>query len=178
MLGMFDPATLEFQWRYMVHADARVLDASRSVPDEGYDRDQRISLGSIHKLLVHCVFSQETWLARLNGLPNPPSIDVAGVPRGAIAGRWAAVHQEMLAFAAAQTRESLESVLRFTNSRGAPFELSTGACMLHVADHATYHRGQLNSMIKLAGGTPSPVMLYTFAVENGQGREGWSEKVK
>jgi uncharacterized damage-inducible protein DinB len=36
--------------------------------------------------------------------------------------------------------------------------------MLHVADHATYHRGQLNSMIKLAGGTPSPVMLYPFAI--------------
>jgi uncharacterized damage-inducible protein DinB len=42
--------------------------------------------------------------------------------------------------------------------------------MLHVADHATYHRGQLNTMIKKAGGKPSPVMVYTYGMEIGIGR--------
>ena len=45
-----------------------------------------------------------------------------------------------------------------------------GLCMLHVSDHATYHRGQINSMIKRAGGTPSGVMVDTYGVQEGIGR--------
>jgi len=31
-----------------------------------------------------------------------------------------------------------------------------------VVDHATYHRGQLNSMIRRAGGTPANTMYWSF----------------
>ena len=163
---MTDCDTIRFLWGYMVHADARVLAAADSLPDEAYHREQGISFGSVHKQLVHCASAHHTWLQRLNGIDKPPSIPPESVPRSAVMGRWAAIHQELLAFADAQSPESLRSIVRGTLRNGTRFEQSVGICMLHVSDHATYHRGQISSMIKLAGGTPSPVMLFTFGLEH------------
>ena len=104
---MTDPKTLQFLWQYMTYADRQVLAAMDSVDDEGYGREQGISAGSLHKLLVHCLSAQTTWLQRLGGVSHPPpALDPASIARRDIAGRWAALHQELLAFAAAQTPAS------------------------------------------------------------------------
>lgn len=167
---MTDLQTIRFLWRYMVHADAQIIAAAATVSGEGYSREQNISFGSIEKLLNHAMLAQRTWLQRLNGL-DVMYIDEPAPSRKELPGRWAAVHQELLAFADAQTPESLRTVIRSRNRGGKLFELARWAVMLHVADHATYHRGQLNSMIKLAGGTPSPVMVYPYSVAQGFGKQ-------
>jgi uncharacterized damage-inducible protein DinB len=168
---MNDPQTLQFLWQYMVYADAQMLAASDTLSDDAYHREQGISFGSVHKLLVHGMSAQNTWLQRLNGLESPAAIDAATVSRATLAGRWTEVHQEVLAFAAAQTPASLTTMIHARSRTGVKFELPVGLCMLHVSDHATYHRGQINSTIKLAGGIPSPVMLFTYGVRSGIGRE-------
>ncbi|HEY8749752.1 MAG TPA: DinB family protein [Tepidisphaeraceae bacterium] len=172
---MMDAFTVELLWRYMVHADDQMLAAAQSVGDEGYFREQNISLGSVHKLLVHCMDAQRIWLSRLNDLENPPILDANAVARESLKALWAEQHEQMLAFARDQTADSLKTVMRFRTRKGDPFEMTRGAVMLHVSDHATYHRGQLNSMIKLAGGRPSDVMLYSWSLAEGFGRVGWGE---
>lgn len=169
---MTGPQTIQFLWQYMVHADAQVLEAADTVSEDGYVREQGISLGSLHKLLVHCMSAQHTWLQRLNGIGSPAPIDPASVSPSELAGRWGALHQDLLAFAAAQTPRSLVQEIHSTNRAGVHFQLPLWLCMLHVSDHATYHRGQINSMIKLAGGKASPVMLYTYGVTQGHGKQG------
>lgn len=165
---MNDLETIRFLWKYMVYADAQIMQAADTLTDEGYRREQSISFGSVEKLLHHAVMSQTTWLRRLNGF-DVAYIDVPTLSRDVLPGRWAQVHQELLAFAEAQTPALLETVIRSRNRAGKQFELPTWSVMLHVADHATYHRGQLNSMIKLAGGKPSPVLLYTYSIREGFG---------
>lgn len=167
---MNDLETIRFLWKYMVHADAQIMQAADTLSDEGYRREQNISFGSVEKLLHHAVMAQTTWLQRLNGL-DVAYIDEPTLSRAVLPGRWGQVHQELLAFADAQTPASLQTVVRSRNRSGKRSELPTWSVMLHVADHATYHRGQLNSMIKLAGGKPSPVMLYTYSIRQGFGRE-------
>jgi uncharacterized damage-inducible protein DinB len=168
---MTEPKTIQFLWQYMVYADAQVLSAADTLPDEAYFRDQGISFGSVHKLIVHCLSAHHTWLQRLNGVNNPQHINPAEVLRSQIDGRWAAAHQSLLAFADAQTPASLAQEIESTNRKGERYRMPIGLCMLHVSDHATYHRGQINSMIKLAGGTPSPVMIYTYGISQGIGRQ-------
>jgi len=164
---MHDPKTIQYLWAYMIHADGRLIEAAASVPEEGYFHDQGISLGSVHNLLVHCASAQEVWLRRLNGLESGPFWDPKEIRRDELAGKWTVVHQSLLAFAAAQTPHSMATTIRSKDRAGRPFELPLGVCMLHVSDHATYHRVQLNSMINLAGGTPSRVMLISYARQGG-----------
>jgi len=164
-----DPATIQYLWRYMASADQEMLAAAATLvkdgrPSEGFYREQHISLGSVHKLLVHAVAAERVWLQRLTNEDPRKMIAPDELPDlASISACWPGLHEELLAFADRQTPDSLATILRGHNIKGIPFALPVGAAMLHVSDHATYHRGQLNSMIKLAGGTPSAVMLYTYA---------------
>lgn len=69
-----------------------------------------------------------------------------------------------------QTADSLAADVAFNDLSGRPAAGPLGEQMLHVVDHATYHRGQLNSMIKLAGGTPATIMYWAW-VRAGKPRE-------
>jgi uncharacterized damage-inducible protein DinB len=165
-----DPATIQYLWRYMAAADGEMLVAARSleksgVPADAFTREQNISLGSIHKLLAHAVAAQRVWLERLTGQDPRRMISPEELPTlDAIAAYWPPLHAELLEFADRQTPASLATILHGHNTKGVPFSLPVGVVMLHVSDHATYHRGQLNSMIKLVGGAPSTAMLYTYGL--------------
>ena len=168
---MYDPSTIQFLWRYMVQADQELLAAADTLDDAGYFGDQKISAGSVHNMLVHCMGAQQTWLERLTEAGTPPLPDPRSIQREQIAPRWQSLHRELIEFADRQIPESLSATIHSVNRSGVAFELPRGLCMLHVSDHASYHRGQVNSMIKLAGVTPSPGMLYTYGVRHGLVRE-------
>jgi uncharacterized damage-inducible protein DinB len=58
-----------------------------------------------------------------------------------------------------------------TRNNGEQLTLPLGAMMTHVADHGTYHRGQLNTMFKHAGVEPVYTPYFRFAAEQQQQRE-------
>ncbi len=88
--------------------------------------------------------------------------------RPSLLERWPKVHVELFDFLDRQTPQSLSAPLTYRNTRGQEYTLPLGGLMLHVADHSTYHRGQLNSMIKLAGGEPTPVSVQLFLIQRSQ----------
>ncbi len=160
---------LKEMYAYMIWADNRIIEAATTVPDEGFRRDQNISAGSVHKLLLHALGAQWLWLGRWQGdstrkFPTPEELPTVG----AIKGRWGEVHQMLLAFLNQQTDESVEKRIEYIRN-GQPHANKLLHVMCHAADHGTYHRGQLNSMIKLAGGKPVDVGYVTYRrVQEGQ----------
>ena len=96
--------------------------------------------------------------------PAAPPPDHTDYPTLAgLEAAWPAVHADLLAFVDRQTPVALAGPLSYRNTKGDPFSLPLGQALLNVADHATYHRGQLNSLAKRAGGTPGPIMRFTWA---------------
>jgi uncharacterized damage-inducible protein DinB len=160
---------LKEMYAYMIWADNRIIEAAATVPDEGFRRDQNISAGSIHKLLLHAVGAQWLWLGRWQGdstrkFPTPDELRTVA----AIKARWGEVHQALLAFLNLQTDESVEQRVEYIRN-GQPHNNKLLHAMCHAADHGTYHRGQLNSMIKLAGGKPVDVGYVTYCrIQEGQ----------
>jgi uncharacterized damage-inducible protein DinB len=76
--------------------------------------------------------------------------------------RWPVVHTEWESFLASQTAQSLGASFSHHDFRGNPHTLPLGRLVKHVMDHCTYHRGQFNSMLKMAGGKPLNLSLYPF----------------
>jgi uncharacterized damage-inducible protein DinB len=154
-----------FLWDYMIHADQQMLTAAATLTDQAYHQEQGISLGSVEKLLDHVIAAQEAWIDRLEGrdLPFPAFV---GGPPAQLTPRWNQIHARLQNFASRQTPDSLQNTVTGRTRLGVQFQLPVWQCMLHLADHSTYHRGQLNSMIKRAGGTPSEVMLTRYALQS------------
>jgi hypothetical protein len=68
-----------------------------------------------------------------------------------LAERWPVVHRALLDFVDQQSAHSLNELAHVRRNNGELLTLPLGAMMMHVADHGSYHRGQLATMFKQAG---------------------------
>ena len=157
---------LHNMFEYVRWADAAIIRAACTVPDAGYYKEQGISIGSIHKLLVHCMAAQWIWLSRWRGecptcLENHEDFPT----RDSLEQRWPLVHSAMLDFLGLQSQKC-SCASSNTRTRGEKiYNVALGDLMLHVIDHGSYHRGQINTMIKHVGGTPGTVAYHLYALE-------------
>jgi len=157
---------LQNMFEYVRWGDGLMMKAARTTPEEGYYREQGISLGSIHKLMVHAMTVQWLWLSRWRG-ESPTRIESHDdyPTRDAVEQRWPLVHSALLDFLAGQSPRTLARAVEYRNTKGEVFSIPLGELMLHVIDHSTYHRGQINSMIKRAGGTPAAISYHLFSLQ-------------
>jgi uncharacterized damage-inducible protein DinB len=140
---------------YLQWADEAMLVASHSVADYEYHLSRGFSHGSIHGLLVHGMAAQDVWLRRWQGDGEAAIEGVDQCPtRSDLIRRWPEVHSKLFSFLDRQSDDSLHATVVGRNTYGELFSLPLGDTMLHVVDHATYHRGQINSMIIMAAGKP------------------------
>jgi uncharacterized damage-inducible protein DinB len=148
---------------YLCWADRLMVGAAGELPEEEYYKARGISLGSIHNLLVHLMAAEWIWLQRWRG-HSPTRIEsYEDYPtRTALEARWPEVHAELREFLGGQTHESLAAPLAFRNIAGEASVVPLGQLMIHVVDHGSYHRGQLNTMIKQAGGQPAPAFYAMY----------------
>jgi uncharacterized damage-inducible protein DinB len=150
-------------FQYMQWADELLIRAADAVPDDAYHLHRGISHGSIHGLLVHCMAAQTVWLRRWQGDGDARIECETDYPtRASLLARWPGVHRSLFEFLDAQTHQTLDRHVVARNTYGESFSLPLGATMLHLVDHATYHRGQLNSMLKLAGAQPTAPYLQRY----------------
>jgi uncharacterized damage-inducible protein DinB len=157
---------LQHMFEYMRWADAQMQAAARTVNDEGYYKEQGISIGSIHKLLVHCMAVQWLWLSRWRG-ESPTRLEnhEDWPTRDALSARWPLVHSAITDFLGTTSPKQLAREVQYRNTRGELSAVPLGDLMLHMIDHATYHRGQLNTMIKRAGGTPANISFHAWCCQ-------------
>ena len=152
---------------FMFWGDRRVLTAASAISEREYYADRGFSAGSLHKLLVHAMAAQWVWLSRWKHLEVQRLEDASDYPtRESLVRRWPRVHQDFSEVLAAQTDVTLASAITYRNTRGEAFTLPLGELVLHCLDHGTYHRGQVNSLIKLAGGTPVTLNYFQFSLEH------------
>ncbi len=151
---------------FMFWGDQRVLTAACAINEAEYYAERGFSAGSLHKLLVHTMAGQWAWLSRWKRLDIRRLQDATDYPtRESLLNRWPQVHHDFSEFLTAQTETTLAAPLTYHNTRGDQFTLPLGELILHCLDHGTYHRGQVNSLIKLAGGTPVAVNYFQFSLD-------------
>jgi uncharacterized damage-inducible protein DinB len=156
-------------FEYVRWADHRQMDACRSVPSASYYKDYGFSFRTVHDTLVHMCAAQEIWLTRWesNGANSPARmLDRTDLPDlESVRVHWHALHARLGDFLHRQSTSSLSKRIEWTTTDGKFYSLPLGHLVQHCLDHSTYHRGQLNSLIRMAGGTPVRVMYYQYLIE-------------
>ncbi len=156
---------------YLRWADQQSLLAARSVRDDEYYKEQNISVGSLHKMLVHCMAVQWLWLSRFRGESPQNAEDHTHYPtRMELEQRWPLVHAALIDFVGRTTPNQLGNPVTYHDTKGTAHTLPMRDMILHLIDHGSYHRGQINTMIKRAGGTPIAVSFRLYAAEKAKHR--------
>jgi len=165
-------------------ANNRVLQAASILSAEEFTRDLGGSFRSVRDTLVHVVRCEEGWLTcwkepspsatfvmdfwtRHHAAYNPDAFpDLAAVQL-----KWAEVEREQVEFVNRVTNESLgQSLTRMLPVRAT--QISLAHLMQHLANHSTYHRGQVALMIRQLAAEPVATDFAIFLMEGRRERAG------
>jgi uncharacterized damage-inducible protein DinB len=147
---------------YSEWANALVLDAAARLSDEEFTRGLGNSFPSVRDTLVHLLFAEWVWLRRWRGESPRVILDPAEFPNvESVRARLAEVARERAELVAGLSDADLEPVLAYVNAKGEEWRYPLGRMMQHVANHSTYHRGQVVTMLRQLGASaPSTDLLY------------------
>lgn len=164
---------IQLLFEYDRWANGRALRAAATLDREQFTRDLGGSFKSVRDTLVHIIGGEWIWLqywnepapsfaflaelrTRREGLFAP-----AGLPDvAAVQGKWAEVEREQIAFVNGLSDGSLQCMLPFRST-----EVPLAHLMQHMANHSTYHRGQVSLMMRQLGAEPVATDFHVFLVE-------------
>jgi uncharacterized damage-inducible protein DinB len=144
---------------YHYWARDRMLAALDTLTDEQYTRDLASSFRSIRDTAVHVYAAEWVWYSRWQGesptaLVRPETLPTVGALRGA----WLEHEVKMRAFLDVMAQRGLDHVMPYTLFSGDRGESQFGQMLQHVVNHASYHRGQITTMLRQIGATPPKSM--------------------
>jgi uncharacterized damage-inducible protein DinB len=136
-------------------ANARTLESVSPLTPEEYNRQVGGSFGSVQGTLAHLYGADWVWLERWHGrspraLPAAQQVPTLDVLRE----KWREVEDGHAEFVGAITPERMEEKLTYVNFAGKTWTYPLGEALLHVANHGTYHRGQVATLLRQLDKTP------------------------
>ena len=143
-------------------ANHRVIQAAEALSPEQFTRDLGGAFRSVRDTLVHIVGGEWGWLTYWNATSHSDAFltqlwdrhdtlfrgdaypDIA-----AVRAKWAEIEKVQVAFVEAVTDEALRKTFPVRDK-----QLTLAQLMQHLANHSTYHRGQVSLMMRQLGAQP------------------------
>ncbi len=165
---MLTPDYLLQLFAYNQWANLRMLEAANSLSLQDLKRSHGHSWDSIHGVLVHMMAAEWIWLRRLQGQSPKALLSPDEFPTiEAIRMRWSTVSANIFAFIREQDAQSLQQDVHYRNTKGKPFTLTAWKILVHVANHATHHRGELAAMFAMIGAPHEEDDWLNFFMQTG-----------
>lgn len=165
-----DPSTMRLLYDYNSWANRRMLEACATLSGELFTRDLRSSFASVRDTAAHIYGAEWLWLERFHGrsptaLPTPADFPELATLRH----RWAELERNLLGYVAALSSADLAKVYEFRTTRGVVYPSALWQALQHVANHGSYHRGQVATMLRQLGAKPNYTdLIYFFRERAGQ----------
>lgn len=144
---------------YHYWARDRVLDAVAALDTSHYHKDLGSSFKSIRDTLTHTYAAEWAWYQRWHG--TSPTALIASdqfADLAALRGAWTEHERKMRAFVDGLSDADLDRVIEFTMLNGTKGASPIGHMVQHVVNHASYHRGQVTTMLRQVGASPAKSM--------------------
>jgi uncharacterized damage-inducible protein DinB len=150
-------------YEYNSWANHRTLDSCASLTPEQFTRDMGSSFGSVRDTLVHILGAEWIWLERWHGRV-PAGLPVARdfPDLESVRRRWTEVERDLIDYIASLTPEDLQRTIQFKTLAGVPISQPLWPCLQHLANHSTYHRGQIATLLRQLGAKPVSTDLIGF----------------
>jgi uncharacterized damage-inducible protein DinB len=151
----------EWANNHLVKVSSRASPAELAAP-------RGASFESILISLAHIAAAQINWLERwTTGRNTMPTLELQKMPDlGTVRASFLASHAGLRDFLAGLGDERLAVPLVFRDSSGSEFNRPLWQLMLHVANHGTYHRGEIALMLSEFGHSPGDLDFIYWTYEH------------
>ena len=147
---------------YNLWANQKILDCINNLSDDQLKREINSSFSSVYKTVLHMWFAEDAWWQRLK------LAEQLVMAADNFEGPFSELQQQLIRrsadwaqWAAEATETRLTHVFAYQNSKKEQFKQPVYEVMLHVFNHATYHRGQLVTMLRQLGVDKIPSTDFT-----------------
>jgi len=143
-------------YEYVNWANRRVLDALRRQAEDNERARQ---------WLCHILAAEQVWITRLRGEDSssvPIRPDLSLDECGELLAQNADAYQQFLHDL---TETDFDRAISYKNTKGVSFSTSIRDILTHVANHGTYHRGHIATLLRAAGQEPINTDFITFTRE-------------
>ena len=133
-------------------ATAKTLESAAGLDAAEFARAIGGSFGSVQGTLAHLYGADWVWLERFHGR-SPSSLPGAeSLPSlSTIRERWEPVQRGLREFVDSLSPVRTTEAVTYVNFAGQTWTYPIGEALVHVANHGTYHRGQVATLLRQLG---------------------------
>ena len=144
-------------------ANQRAMGAAVQLSDEQFVKPLGSSFTSVRDTLMHICGGEWIWLERFLGnapsaIPNDSTIQTVA----ALREHWRPQAERLLAFVAGLTQNDLDRMLEYKTISFGDYKNPLWQSLQHLANHGTYHRGQVATLLRQLGAKPILTDLMHF----------------
>lgn len=142
----------------------RMLEAVVPLTQEQYTKDLGNSFNSVRDTIVHTYAAELNWYLRWIGTSPTGFPAAAAFPDLAtVRDAWKSHEQKMRLFVLSLGEDNLHRTFKYRTFDGQEMESEFAHMLQHVVNHASYHRGQITTMLRQLGApAPKPQDLIRF----------------
>lgn len=137
----------------------RLLEALEALTPDQYNKDLGSSFKSIRDTATHTYAAEWAWHERWQGrsptalMPSDRFADVA-----ALKSAWQGSERDIRSFVGALDDQGIDRTIQYKLLSGADGSSPIWQMVQHVVNHASYHRGQITTMLRQLGAQPAKSM--------------------
>jgi uncharacterized damage-inducible protein DinB len=157
------PELLHSLFQYNQWADRRILDACASLTNEQFSRSLGSSFGSVRDTLAHLYDAEWVWNERFQGRSPARLPGSAAYPDlAAVRAKLEQMDSYFIDYVSRLTQQDLDRAVRYKSITGDEFSNPMWQCLHQLTNHATYHRGQVVTLLRQLGAKPVSTDLIGY----------------
>jgi len=160
---MVTPELLGLLFQYNQWADRRMVEACSALTNEQFTRDLGSSFRSVRDTLVHLYGAEWVWNERIEGRSPTSLVAGAGFPDLApVRAKLEEMDSFYIEYVTRLTPQDLERVIHYKSFAGEEFSNPLWQTLHQLTNHASYHRGQITTLLRQLGAKPVTTDLIAF----------------
>ena len=154
---------------YNSWANERVLESLQAIGQEVFTSNKQASHGSIRGIIAHIAAAEWIWLERWKGSSPAGLLPESEFETVEIATqRVRKIDHDLQQFTNALTQADLDGSRGYKTTEGKAYSNVLSDMLLHLANHSSYHRGQITTLLRQSGATPQSTDFILFIRLKGQ----------
>jgi uncharacterized damage-inducible protein DinB len=160
---MVTPELLRLLFQYNQWADRRLLDVCSALTNEQFTRDLGSSFRSVRDTLVHLYGAEWVWNERIEGRSPTSLVAGTGFPDLESARtKLEEMDNFYIEYVSRLTPQDLERVIHYKSFAGDELSNPLWQTLHQLTNHASYHRGQIITLLRQLGAKPVTTDLIAF----------------
>ena len=140
-------------FEYEKDSHRQALESLETVPEGGRASEPYQKALSI---MGHIVAARRMWLHRLEpSHPRPAELFPAGVSRQGLLADFESMERDWADYLGRLTDSELQRVFTYRTTEGDWYRTGLADVLTQLYGHSHYHRGQIASLVRAAGGQPA-----------------------